>query len=560
MEWGPPMTDSEDKDYDYIVVGSGAAGSIVAARLAEQPGVQILVLEAGPTDFNLYVRMPAAMSYPLTDKRRVWEFQTGPEPGLDGRELTHLRGKMLGGSGSLNGMVYVRGNPLDYDRWHDGGATGWSFADCLPYFKRLESYDKGENEYRGGSGPIKIKTLDTDLPMFDAMLEAGQQAGHQLTSDYNAFRQEGVHRYQANIDNGIRASGGRQYLRPAIKRGNVELELGTLVTKVLFEGKRAVGVELLSHGERRSVRANREVILCGGTFNSPQLLLLSGVGPKEELARHGIDSVRHLPGVGKGLTDHPAVSVQYRASRPGVSPAVGMTIFGMAAIGARWLFLRSGLGATNMWEVGTFFRSSDQVEYADIQHEFLPMLGELMHGEVKIEAGFQYQTCLMRPKSRGEVSLASSDPRAHPKILTNFLQHPEDRRDLANAVRHTDEIAQQKAWDDMRGDAVVPGLRTMSDDDLNSWMNAHIGTQYHPCSTCRMGNDDGSVVDTDGRVHELEGLRVIDASIFPSITSGNLHCPVMMVAEKLSDRLLGKTPLTPEPIAYQDQNLRGGSQ
>lgn len=541
------------KAYDYIVVGAGAAGSVVAARLAEDGNVRVFVLEAGPSDNSVYVRMPAAMSYPLTDRRRTWSFDTGPEPALDGRTIVHVRGKMLGGSGSLNGMVYVRGNPRDFDGWAEDGLPDWSYARCLPYFKKLESYDRGANAYRGGDGPIAITTLKGELPVFRAFLEAGQQAGHELNPDYNAFRQEGVHVYQANIDRGIRASGGRAYLRPAVRRGNVDLKLNALVLRVVFEGRRAVGVTYEAGGEVHTVSAEREVLLCGGAFNSPQLLLLSGVGPADELRQVGISPVADVRGVGKGLVDHVAVSVRYRASRPGVSPAMSMNLFKMGLIGAQWLFLRSGLGVTNLWEVGTFFRSSASADYANIQHEFLPMLGELMHGKVNIEEGFQYQTCLMRPKSRGAVTLKSADPRINPAIVSNYLAHPDDQRDLIDGVRHTDEIIQQKAWDGMRGDALTPGLRRMSDGEALAWLKESAGTQYHPCSSCRMGVDDMSVVDSEGKVHDTEGLRVIDASIMPRITSGNLHCPTIMIAEKLADSVRGRGALPAEEIGYADR-------
>jgi choline dehydrogenase len=539
--------------FDYVVVGAGAAGSIIAARLAEDPGTRILVLEAGPHDRSIYVRMPAAMSYPLTDARRTWTFEMGPEPGLDNRMVTHLRGKMLGGSGSLNGMVYVRGNPRDYDGWAAAGLPDWSYARCLPYFKKLERYDKGANDYRGGDGPIGVTTLKADLPVFQAFLEAGQQAGHPLNHDYNAFRQEGVHAYQANIDRGIRASGGRAYLRPALRNPNLRLELDALVHRVNFAGRRAVGVTYESKGEMKTVEAEREVILCGGAFNSPQLLLLSGIGDRSELSAHGITAIADVPGVGRNLVDHVAVSVRYRASRPGVSPIVHVNLLRMGIIGAQWLFLRRGLGTTNLWEVGTFFRSGPEVEYANIQHEFLPMLGELMHGKVNIEDGFQYQVCLMRPKSRGALTLVSADPRRHPKIVNNYLVHPEDQRELIDGVRHTDEIIQQRAWDGMRGEALMPNLRNLPDAKVLPWLRANIGTQYHPASTCRMGNDDMSVVDEAGRVRETEALRVIDASIMPSITSGNLHCPTMMIAEKLADHVRGRASLPPRHLPYADQ-------
>lgn len=541
------------KRYDYIIVGAGAAGSVVAARLGETKSLRILVLEAGPSDNSIFVRMPAALSYPLTDERRIWSFETGPEPALDGRSMTHVRGRMLGGSGSLNGMVYVRGNPHDFDNWADAGLPDWSYAHCLPYFKKLERYDGGENAYRGGSGPMAITTLKADLPVFQAFLAAGQEAGHRLNPDYNAFAQEGVHAYQANIENGVRASGGRAYLRPALARGNIDLKLDALVRKVTLSGRRATGVEFEWRGKVEHAEAEREVILCGGAFNSPHLLLLSGIGPRAELAQHGISGGVELPGVGKGLVDHIAVSVRYRAKRRGVSPAVDLNRLQMAMIGARWMLFRSGLGATNLWEVGTFFRSSDSVAYANIQHEFLPMLGELMHGKVNIEEGFQYQTCLMRPRSRGSLALRSADPKVLPSIVLNYLSDLEDQRELIDGVRHTDEIIQQPAWNDIRGEALTPGLRKQSADEVLAWLKQNIGTQYHPCSSCRMGTDDMAVVDNEGRVREVDGLRVVDASVMPQITSGNLHCPTTMIAEKLADRILCKAPLAPIDLTYEDQ-------
>nr|WP_298687786.1 choline dehydrogenase [uncultured Dongia sp.] len=542
------------KAYDYVIVGSGAAGSVVAARLGEDRNTRVLVLEAGPSDNSIYVRMPAAMSYPLTDAKRVWNFETGPEAALDGRTMTHLRGRMLGGSGSLNGMVYVRGNPRDFDNWAAAGLPDWSYAHCLPYFKKLERYDGGETDYRGGDGPMGITTLKGDLPVFQAFLEAGQQAGHALNPDYNAFRQEGVHIYQANIDNGIRASGGRAYLRPALKKGNVELKLNALVRRVTFDGKRAVGIEYEIGGTKHHVEAEREVILCGGAFNSPHLLMLSGIGARAALTEQDIACVADVPGVGQDLEDHVAVSVRYRGSHAGISPAMNLNMLKMGLIGAQWMFLRSGLGITNLWEVGTFFKSSADMEYANIQHEFLPMLGELMHGKVNIEEGFQYQTCLMRPHSKGAVTLKSADPRTLPKIVLNYLADPRDQRELIDGVRHTDEIIQQRGWDGMRGEALNPGLRKQSDVEVLAWLKANVGTQYHPCASCRMGVDDMSVVDAVGKVNGVEALRVIDASIMPRITSGNLHCPTTMIAEKLSDAVRGRPAMPAISLDYADQN------
>lgn len=532
-----------NKNYDYIIVGTGAAGSIMASRLGADRTLRILVIEAGPSDRSIYVKMPAAMGYPITNPRRTWDFSVGPEPGLDDKVMSHVRGRMLGGSTSLNGMVFVRGNRRDYDGWAAAGLPDWGYEQCLPYFKRLETYGAQESFYRGASGPIRVTTLKGEMPVFQAFLDAGMQAGLPLNPDYNAEEQDGLHRGQASIDRGIRASTSRQYLIPALARGNIDLKTNATVQKVIFSGRRAVGVSYARNGRLRTVHAEREVILCGGAMNSPHLLQLSGVGAPDDLKDHAIPLVAAVPGVGKGLQDHVSSWVRYRGAKPGMSPAINLGPIDKLRIGLEWLLFRKGLGTTHLWEVGAFFKSSEAADYCDIQHEFLPMITGFSDKEVTVEEGFQYLVCLMRPESRGSVTLKSLNPSEHPKIVFNYLSAGQDRRTLMDAIRMTDEIAHQKAWDGFRGEAVVDGLRKMPDRELAAYLRSTAGTQYHPCSSCRMGVDDLSVVDSEGRVHEVDGLRVVDASILPAITSGNISCPTMMVAEKISDRVLGLPPL-----------------
>ncbi|MEZ5812812.1 MAG: choline dehydrogenase [Rhizobiaceae bacterium] len=536
----------QTKSYDYVVIGSGAAGSVVAARLSEDKGTSVLVLEAGPTDLSIYIRMPGALGYPLMNKKWTWGFDTGPEPNMDDREIHHVRGRILGGSSSINGMVYVRGNARDFDEWASEGLTGWSYAHCLPYFKKLESFDGGADAYRGGDGPVRITSLRAEHALYHAYLEAGQQYGLSYNKDYNGRRQEGIHRYQANIDHGVRASSARAYLRPAMRQRGVELRLNAMATRIRFDGSgRAVGVEYESAGTSQFVEAHKEVVVSGGAYCSPHILMLSGVGDGDHLREHGIDTVAHVPAVGRHLEDHPAVPIAYAASRTGVSPAVNMNLVKMGLIGAQWLFARRGLGASNLWETGAFFRSSDDAEHPDMQHEFLPMLGDFISGDLRVTDGFQFSTCLMRPKSQGHVRLRSADPRQHPEIVHNYLNHPEDRRILVAGVKRTDEIAHQRAWDEFRGTPQCPSLRRLSDDEVLTWLKSVAGTQYHPSCSCRMGIGEDSAVDAEGRVHGVTGLRVVDASVMRHVTSGNLQCPTLMVAEKLADCIRGRT-LEPE--------------
>ncbi|MDF2235314.1 choline dehydrogenase [Albimonas sp. CAU 1670] len=526
---------------DYIVVGAGSAGCIVAARLAEDPGVSVLLLESGPRDRSVLLAMPAAVSYPLRQAKWTWRYETGPEPGLGGRTVSHPRGRVLGGSSSINGMVFVRGAAHDFDGWAAEGLAGWSHADCLPYFRRMERFEDGASAERGGDGPLSVIRLKGDHPLFEAMIEAAEQAGLPANPDYNAHWREGVHRHQATIRDGRRHSASRAWLRPALRRGGIEVRAGATVRRILFDdARRAVGVECERRGVREVVHAGREVILCAGAYESPHLLLLSGVGPADQLRAHDVPLVADVPAVGRGLEDHLGVGIGRLASRPGVSPAIHAGPLGKGLIGLRWLLTGGGMGARNFWETGAFLRSDPSLAHPDIQHEFLPVAGGLSGGALRVADGFRYSVSLMRPRSRGSVSLASADPRAAPRIVSGYLRAPGDLEALMRGVRRTMEIVRQPAWDALRGPADGPDPDAMDDAELAAWIRATGSTYFHPASTCRMGVDETSVVDAEGRVHGVEGLRVIDASVMPHVVSGNTNAATMMIAEKLSDAVRGR--------------------
>ncbi|MEC9431919.1 MAG: choline dehydrogenase [Pseudomonadota bacterium] len=533
--------------HDYIVVGAGSAGSIVAARLAEEPGASVFVLEAGPADTSVLLAMPAAAAYALRREKWTWRYETGPEPALDGRAIRHPRGRVLGGSSSINGMVFVRGAAADFDGWAEEGLTGWSHADCLPYFRRMERFEAGASAERGGDGPLHVIRQKADHPLFEAMIAAAEQAGLRYNPDYNAAWREGVHRHQANIRDGRRDSASRAYLHPAARarngRGGIEIRTGATAHRILFDGaRRAVGVVFERRGVVETAHAAREVILCAGAYESPHLLLLSGIGPADQLRAHGIPVVADLPAVGVGLEDHLGVGIGRRASRAGISPAIHAGPVGKGLIGLRWLLTGGGLGARNFWETGAFLRSDDRAARPDIQHEFLPMTGGLSGGTLQVTDGFRYSVSLMRPESRGTVSLASADPRVAPRIVSGYLTAPGDLPALMRGVRRTMEIIRQPAWDALRGPADGPDPDALDDRELAAWIRSAGGTYFHPTSTCRMGVDERSVVDAEGRVRETQGLRVVDASVMPHVVSGNTNAAVMMIAEKLSDAIRGRRP------------------
>ena len=537
--------------YDYIIIGSGSAGSVLAARLSEDETARILVLEAGPIDRSLYMlRMPAALAEPLKSEKYNWAYYTEPEPYLDNRRVYYPRGRVVGGSSSINGMVYLRGNPQDYDGWaQSNGMEQWSYAHCLPYFKRMESSIRGASEFRGGSGPLKVTIPECENPLFKAYIQAGIEAGLGYTDDVNGFRQEGVCRFERSTFKGVRSSAARRYLHPARENGRIDLKVNVRVSRIVLEGNAARGVSFVESGVTQTVYAEREVLLCAGAFNSPQLLMLSGVGPADELRRHGIEIKVDLPGVGENLQDHLDYLLQYHCTQP-ISLYPATKSLGRFAVGLQWLLFKSGVGASNIWEAGSFFRSNDTVAYPNLQHHFAPVAISY-DGNERVEGhGFQIHISQMRPRSRGWVKLRSADPFSPPRIQFNHLMDATDRAEIREGIRITRNLVSQKAFDPYRGEEIAPGNQKQSDAELDAFARAKGETSHHPSCTCRMGLDEMSVVDGEGRVHGCERLRVVDASIMPNVVTANLNATVIMLAEKMADQIMGKTALTPEEIEY----------
>lgn len=537
--------------YDYLIIGSGSAGSVLAARLSEDKDVRILVLEAGPMDNSLYMlRMPAALAEPLKSERYNWAYYTEPEPYLDNRRVYYPRGRVVGGSSSINGMVYLRGNPQDYDGWaRSNGLEHWSFAHCLPYFKRMETSALGPSAFRGSDGPLRVTIPDCINPLFNAFIEAGVQAGLGKTDDVNGFRQEGVCKFERSTFNGLRSSAARRYLHPARERGNIDLKTGVRVSRILLSGAKATGVEYIENGVPQKVMATREVLLCAGAINSPQILKLSGIGPADELRAHGIDVNADLPGVGENLQDHLDFLVQYHCTKP-ISLYPATRPLGRMLVGLQWLLFKSGTGASNIWEAGSFFRSNPNVPYPNLQHHFAPVAISY-DGNERVEGhGFQIHLSQMRPRSRGWVRLRSSNPFDPPRICFNHLMDENDRQEIRDGIRITRHLVNQKAFDAFRGKEIAPGPNVQSDNEIDAFARAKAETSHHPSCTCRMGLDEMAVVDGDGKVHGVENLRVIDASIMPDVVTANLNATVIMMAEKLADRVTNRAPLPRDDVAY----------
>ena len=532
-------------DFDYIIIGAGSAGCVLANRLSSDSGYTVLLLEAGPEDGALSLKMPAAVLSNLNSTKHNWAFQGQPEPGLDGRQIKHDRGKTLGGSSSINGMVFIRGHALDFEGWQQSGCAGWGYADVLPYFKRMESYGGGGDAYRGGDGPLRVHRPTLENPLASVFVKAGQEAGYPVTDDINGFCQEGFGVFDKTVFKGERWSTARGYLDPVRDRPNLTVKTQAHVQNLVLDGHQVTGVEFKNRNDKiLKANARREVILCGGAVGTPHILMLSGIGPADHLRAHGIEVVKDLPGVGQNLNDHPDFVLKFRCKQP-VSLWPKTRPLARVGAGVQWLLTRTGICGSNHFDAVGCIRSGKGVEYPDLQLTISPIAVDDKTWKPIPEHAFQVHVGLMRAHSRGEIRLQSADPAAAPSILCNYLSDPRDRELLRTGIRVVRQLVAQPAFTEFTGTEIFPGADAQEDGDLDQLLNAHLASQWHLSGTARMGQatDKGAVVDPDGKVHGVHGLRVVDASIMPSVTNGNTNAPTIMIAEKLSDRILGTTPL-----------------
>lgn len=546
------------KNYDYIIVGGGSAGSILANRLSANPDNEVLVLEAGPVDHRLDFRihMPAALTYPLQSKQYNWWYDSDPEPFMHNRQIYQPRGKVLGGSSCINGMIYIRGNALDYEKWAAiKGLENWDYAGCLPYFKRFEYRLKGQDEYHGTGGPLYLTTPKCDNPLFDAFFEAVQEAGYPIT-DVNGYQQEGFGKFDQTIYRSRRWNAARAYIHPVKKRKNLTIITKALATRILFDGNKAIGVEYKKGLSKKKVHGG-EIISCGGAINSPQLLQLSGIGNADELKELGIPVVHDLPGVGENLQDHLELYVQYQAKKP-VSLYPALQWYNQPKIGFDWLFRQKGAAASNHFEAGGFIRGNKSVSYPNIQFHFLPIAIRYDGSAPQEGHGFQLHVGPMNSDVRGHVKIKSADPRKHPSILFNYLSTEQERKEWVEAIHLSRDIINQPAFDELRGKELAPGIDAQTDEEILDFVAREGESAYHPSCTCAMGYDKMSVVDNELRVHGVENLRVVDASVMPYVTNGNIYAPVMMIGEKAADMILGNTPLAPEHYDFYQLKKSAG--